>query len=247
MLLASRRPAAAGGGGGGGDNSNNNLDVVQATLSMRLYLRHNYKSLGRLLDDAVANGTVRAVELTITTTFWSLLSDDREGVERTLVGHGRRFKALLDACPMAFGAVTQLTLQKLRYGGPDMDGILTTCTRLEKLSLSWCGPLSELGGFWRVRHARLKEMSISMCFIKIVNLAWLPRLERFTLSGWFLTTDRLVSLGHVPRLTTVTLSHGDIYGEQTMKLSRVLANNTALTDLRLNFKGNNVRKCCLLS
>jgi hypothetical protein len=61
------------------------------------------------------------------------------------------------------------------------------------------------------------------------------------LSGWFLTTDELVSLGNVPWLNTITLSDdNDIDSNQTLKLSRILANSTALTDLRLNFGGMNV-------
>ena len=103
-LLESRRTPA-----GGNDN---NLDVHTTTLAMRFYLRHNYMSLGRLLDAAVASGKVHATELTITMTCRrSLDDDDYQNTERSLVGHGRRFRALFDACPAAFGAVTQLTLR----------------------------------------------------------------------------------------------------------------------------------------
>ena len=235
-LLASRRPPP-----GGSDNNNNNLDAVHDTLAMRFYLRHNYMSLGRLLDDAVASGKVRKVELTITTTFRMFEDDrDRESIRRSLVGYGRRFKALFDACPAAFGAqLTRLTLEKMRHGGPDLDDILATCTRLEKLTLENYGP--EHGSLWRVRHAWLKDINIILCFPSAIELLWLPRLESFYLNGWFWTTDRLVSLGHVPRLTTITIT-GDIVDEDaTLRLSRIFANSTAsLTDLRLNFSGSNV-------
>lgn len=244
LLAASTRPRLP---GGGGDNNNNSLDVDDAvynTLSMRFYLRHNYMSLGRLLEDAVSSGKVRKVELTITTTFPMFVDDDdrdRESIRRSLVGYGRRFKALLDAFPAAFGAqLTQLTLEKMRHGGPDLDDILATCTRLEKLTLHNYGP--EHGTHWRVRHAWLKDLNIISCFPCIIELLWLPRLEGFALDGWFWTTDRLLSLGHVPRLTAVTMT-GDIINEDaTLRLSRIFANNdtASLTDLRLNFSGNNV-------
>lgn len=118
------------------------------------------------------------------------------------------------------------------------DGILGTCTRLEKLSLSCCGP--ELRGVWRLQHARLKDIRIFLCFVASINLVWLPRLEHFTLDCWFSTRDGLVSLGYVPRLTTFNLSGDIACTEQNLKLSRILANNTALADLRLDFNGNNV-------
>lgn len=60
------------------------------------------------------------------------------------------------------------------------------------------------------------------------------------MSGWFLTTDELVSLGNVPRLNTITLSDDNDIDSDHLKLSRILGNNTALTDLRLNFGGMNV-------
>ncbi|KAG0522150.1 hypothetical protein BDA96_07G012000 [Sorghum bicolor] len=215
--------------------------AVHNTVAMRFYLRHNYMELGRLLDDAVASGRVRKVSLTITTTY-PMFEDDRdsESIHRTLVGYGRRFKALLDACPAIFGPhLTELTLEKMRHGGPDLldGGILATCTRLEKLTLENFGP--ERGWLWRVRHAWLKHIKVILCFPSAIQLLWLPRLESFTLRGWFWTTDKLVSLGHVPRLTTMTLT-GDIVVDETVRLSRILANSTALTDLRLNFSGSNI-------
>lgn len=126
----------------------------------------------------------------------------------------------------------------MRHGGPDLDDILATCTRLKKLTLVNYGP--EHGSLRRVRRAWLKDINIILCFPSAIELLWLPRLESFYLNGWFWTTDRLVSLGHVPRLTTITIT-GDIVDEdETIRLSRILANSTALTDLRLNFSGNNV-------
>lgn len=164
-LLASRRP---GGPGGGGGNDDSRLDVVRTTLAMRFYLRHNYLSLGRLLDDAVASGKVRAAELTITTTRRSFPDndeeyDDPESTRRALVGYGRRFMTLFDACPAAFGALTQLTLETMRHCGsrPDLLGdILATCTMLEKLCLRLCR-LGD-GERWCVRHARLKDIRIDL-------------------------------------------------------------------------------------
>lgn len=123
-------------------------------MRMRSHLRHNYMSMGRILDDAVASGKVRAATLSIVSMFHLSPRDDDDHDQRStqqrtqLVGYGRRFKTLLDACPTAFGALTQLSLENVRYGGgPDDfgDSILTTCTRLESLSLFYCGFKHERG------------------------------------------------------------------------------------------------------
>ncbi|KAJ1266901.1 hypothetical protein BS78_07G015500 [Paspalum vaginatum] len=220
---------------------------------MRFYLRHNYKALGRILDDAVADGEVRAAELTITTLCKQLESELGSGdwapaeeeaaeimIDRAVAGYGRRFRALLDACPAAFGALTQLTMETMENSGSDLRAILTTCTRLEKLSLDSCRP-KFAAGLWRVRHARLREITISLCHFVGVDLAWLPRLEHFVLFGWFWTTREPVSFGHVPRLTKVKLANNACNpGQRTpLKLSHILR-NIAISHLHLNFDGADI-------
>ncbi|WVZ94729.1 hypothetical protein U9M48_040593 [Paspalum notatum var. saurae] len=228
-LLASRQAAGVGVG--------DQFGGVRTTLAMRFFLRHNYMSLGRLLDGAVAGGKVSAAELTVSTTC-RLDRDDHHETERALAGYGRRFRALFDACLAAFGALTWLTVEKMRHATCDLRDILTTCTRLEKLSLSQCGPAH--GKIWQVRHARLTDITIYLCSMYGVDFIWLPRLERLTFQGWFWTTNKLVSFGHVPRLTTVTLSNDDdCNGDQTLQLSHIFA-NTSISDLRLNFRGSNI-------
>nr|CAB3479714.1 unnamed protein product [Digitaria exilis] len=214
-------------------------DVRQvASLAVSFHLRHSYyMSLGRLLDDAVASGKVRAVELQITSKMDIIVGiQDGESTERALLhGYGRRFRTLLDACPAAFGALTKLTIQMVKLDKLDLDDILLTCTRLEDLTLKYCVPGP--GVLWQVRHARLTDMKISLCGIRGINLGWLPRLERFAFKGWYFAPSHdLVSFGHVPRLSAATLSQDS---DETLKLSRILP-NTALKDLRLNFRGSNL-------
>ncbi|CAL4996272.1 unnamed protein product [Urochloa decumbens] len=231
-LLASRSPAPA-----------NAADAhVIATLAMKFHLRRQscYMSLGRLVDHAVASGKVRAAELTITTksrtVSWSE-DEDREARRALLRGYGRRFRNLFDACPAAFGALKQLTIESVKLGKHDFPNILDTCTRLEKLYLFSCVPGP--GGLWQVRHERLTDIRISLCGIHGVSLEWVPRLKQFAFQGWFSMTHQLLSFSHVPCLTTVTLSHDNGHLEETLKLSRIMA-NTAVKDIRLNFRGNNI-------
>ncbi|KAJ1266889.1 hypothetical protein BS78_07G014400 [Paspalum vaginatum] len=239
-LLASRRRTTA-----GDDNDEGDLigapAAAHTTLAMRFYLRHNYMTLGRMLDSAVAGGTVHAAELTITAS--SILNmytkSECDRANLAFAVYGRRFSALFGACPTAFGALTQLNLQEMRFHTFDLCDILATCTRLEKLSLFRCRPPKQHKRLWQLQHAQLEDISISICGVYGVKLVCLPRLKRFAFLGWLWTTHKLISFGHVPCLTAVTLSHDMVGEDAALKLSHILA-NTAVNDLRLNFKGNDV-------
>ena len=199
-------------------------------------------SIGRLLDDAMASGKARAVELAISTTY--SLTDRGCDMRALNIGFacGWRFSALLDGCPGTFGGLTRLTMSDVMLrGGADFHDVLSTCTRLEALSLHFCSTVSRVA--WRVRHARLAELTISYCsFFEGIDLVWLPMLQRLAHRGWWWCRTRPpMSLGHVPRLATVTLSTLRAVGEPTLKLSQMVANSTsAITDLRLNFRGQDV-------
>ncbi|KAL6658758.1 hypothetical protein ACP70R_002798 [Stipagrostis hirtigluma subsp. patula] len=197
-------------------------------LAMRFVVScrtNHHMSLGRLLDGAVASGEVRAAELSITTT--SI---------QALAGHGRRFRALFDGCPAAFGALTQLSMEDMRLGRADLPAILTTCTRLEMLSLTNCDPG---GGRWCVRHAQLRDIRIAFCTFHGVELAWLPKLERCSCKRWASRSHQPLAFGHVPCLTTVAMSNNHHVDAKTLRLSQTLA-NTAVSDIGLNFWGESI-------
>ncbi|KAK3122543.1 hypothetical protein QOZ80_8AG0615050 [Eleusine coracana subsp. coracana] len=195
-------------------------------------------SLGRLLDEAMASGKVHAAELTISTTIMNgIIEYDDDKVFRALAGYGRRFKALFDGCPAAFAGLTRLTMENMMVREAVLDDILTTCTKLEFLSLQSWDP-GRRTTQWRVRHDRLADLRITFCVFGEVHLVWLPRLERFAYRYNEFHTHEPLSFGHVPRLTTLTVSnnHHVVY---TVKLSNILA-NTSVQDLRLNFSGKDI-------
>ncbi|TVU43734.1 hypothetical protein EJB05_10224, partial [Eragrostis curvula] len=205
--------------------------------AMSFYLRHNYMSLGRLLNDAVAGGKVRAVELTISTTC-KVMSGGPKAIDRALLGYGRRFRAFFGGCPAAFGGLTRLTIKTMALGEPELNDVLAACTRLEFLSLEEF--VAGRPWLWRVRHARLADLRITFGRFREVHLVWLPRLERvaYRYSG-LLHSRQPLSFGHVPRLTTLVMSDHFLTGSRTVKLSHILA-NTAVQELRLNFGGEDI-------
>lgn len=226
-LLASRR-------GGEGDTA----AAAGCTLAVGFHLRHNFMSIGQLLDNAMASGKARAIELDISTTFSLTECDGDMGHSiNILLAYGRRFRKLFDGCPAAFGGLTRLTMANMWLRRRDMDDILACCTRLEMMSLFGCDAGPHVP--WCVRHPRLNELRITHCCFKRVELAWLPRLQRFTYRLWASMDRPVVSFGHVPRLATVTFTQLQTIGHPTVRLSEMLA-NTAVTDLRLNFRGQDV-------
>ncbi|RLN05166.1 hypothetical protein C2845_PM13G06580 [Panicum miliaceum] len=219
-------------------------EAPACTVAMRFLLRHNYMSLGRLLDGVVAGGKVRAVELSVSTTCSLYESGKAPETYRAMAGLGRRFMTtLFDGCPAAFGGLTRLALEDMYLRRPDdLSDILSTCTKLEVLSLLVSG-VSSRKQPWTVRHAQLTDVSISFCSFYGVDLAWLPKLERFSYKQWddFIDKQRRepLSFGHVPRLKTLILSNTLLLGHRALRLSQILA-NTAVSDLRLNFRGQDL-------
>ncbi|CAO2190100.1 unnamed protein product [Urochloa humidicola] len=212
-------------------------ETPACTLAVSFLLRRNYMSIGRLIDDAMATGKARAVELDVSTTYYPEdYTDDMDHNINVMLAYGRRFRTLFDGCRTAFEGLTRLAMKNMHLRRGDLDDILTACTWLETMSLQDFGAGPRVP--WRVRHGWLAELSVTNCtFESGIDLAWLPRLQRFTYRIWW--TRPRMSFGHVPRLATVTLSNSRAVGEPILRLSEILA-NTALTDLHLNFKGQDI-------
>lgn len=202
---------------------------VTFALSFHLRRRRNYLSLGRLLDGAVASGKVHAVELTLTSRSspWVLGSeeDDNRGCARRL-GYGRRFRVLLDACPAAFGALTQLTVEKVKLRKADLRDILGTCTRLEKLSLYYCNP-GPGGGCGRCA-TRGSRTSGSPCAASLASAS----------SGY---PDWSASLSRAGSRRPTSCCPW-VPSPASRRSPCPTNTAAAVSDLRLNFRGNNVRR-----
>ncbi|KAK3122544.1 hypothetical protein QOZ80_8AG0615060 [Eleusine coracana subsp. coracana] len=195
----------------GSNNNNNTLPVI----ARRILLRRNFMSLGRLLNDAVTAGKVTSMELSVTARFWLEESDD------PLLAYARRFGNLLDRYPALFGCLTKLTLESMQL---ELDDVLAAaCAKVESLSL------------FRLEQVTLRGWPSRFWLLKMHEQ------ECDHLRDWAISTSPLpLAFGHVPCLTTLTVSNYDHRnGYVVHKLSRLLA-NTAVTDLRLNFTGSNI-------
>lgn len=130
--------------------------------------------------------------------------DDISCNDDRLIGYGRQFMLFFDACPVAFGGLTHLRLENLRFGELGISNVLITCKRLQYLRLFNCdsGSLKVL----QLEHSQLSELSIVDCSFERVELNSLPRLIRMTFQGWITFQDPL-SLGYVPLLEALCLTN----------------------------------------
>ncbi|XP_051192548.1 putative F-box/FBD/LRR-repeat protein At5g44950 isoform X1 [Lolium perenne] len=202
-------------------------------LSTAFYLRdHVPISIGQAVGRAVETHLVETAQFSVMTG--KVGTDDVDDDE--LVIYGRDFMRFFEACPNAFGGLTSLDIENLRFGESDISNILITCKRLKHLRLLNCdsGDPSTL----QVEHSHLSELSIVNCLLEQVKLNWLPQLTQMTFDGWINYQDPLV-LGHVPLLKTVSLTNTGYSFHNLVKLSEFLC-GTSIRDLKLGFKSEKV-------
>ncbi|PNT66040.1 hypothetical protein BRADI_3g06101v3 [Brachypodium distachyon] len=123
-------------------------------LCITFFLREkDHISIGCAVDRAMVTQKVEIVEFDVLTETRYMLFD-----EEHLVRYGRQFTAFFDACPDAFGGLTRLRLEYLRFGELDIANILVTCKRLKHLRLFRCdsGDCTML----QVEHAQLYPLSL---------------------------------------------------------------------------------------
>ncbi|VAI51858.1 unnamed protein product [Triticum turgidum subsp. durum] len=160
--------------------------------------------------------------------------------EDDLITSARNFMLFFDACPSAFGGLTALDLENLRFGESDISNVLITCKRLKHLRLYNCdsGDCSTL----QVEHAHLSELSIVHCMLERVELKWLPQLTTMVFEGWLQFQDPLF-IGHVPLLEVVSLTNLALSYHKMVLLSEFLS-GTSIRDLKLAFNSEKVCRDC---
>uniref|UniRef100_A0A0E0LQJ8 F-box domain-containing protein n=1 Tax=Oryza punctata TaxID=4537 RepID=A0A0E0LQJ8_ORYPU len=209
-----------------------------STLAVRFVLLREGDSDNNpmmIVEEAVAVGKVRAVDLTVMTE-----KDDIHVVADDEEEYGRRFRSLYAACPRAFAALTALSLENIKLAAAaDFPTLIAACTNLQFLSLTNCSsrdphPTPPL----EIRHSNLVHLTIAYCPFSVLDLQCLPRLVRFALCDWTATPRSWLPLnfGHLPRLATLSLTCTPAPWHQPLYLTDLLA-NTAVTHLRINLRG----------
>ncbi|XP_044954197.1 putative F-box/FBD/LRR-repeat protein At4g13965 [Hordeum vulgare subsp. vulgare] len=202
-------------------------------LSTTFYLRDDVPiSIGHAVGHAMAAHLVENAKFTVMTGKYDIIDLDNDA----LVNAGRKFMLFFDACPSAFGGLTMLDLENLRFGESDISNVLITCKRLKHLRLYNCdsGDCSTL----QLEHAHLSELSISHCKLAQVQLNWLPQLTKIVFECWLRFQDPLF-VGHVPLLEAVSLTNLALSHNRMVELSEFLS-GTSIRDLKLGFNSEKI-------
>lgn len=227
-----------------GDIARGNAAVVEATksmlarrgsnhntihsLDMDFFLKDDHMiSIGHSIGHFMATQKVEKAEFTVLT-----VRNDVDCNDDHLIGYGQQFMLFFDTCPVAFGGLTHLRLENLRFGELDISNVLITCKRLQLLRFFNCGSGSST--VLQVEHPQLSELSIVKCSFERVVLNSLPKLIRMTFEGWISSQDPQ-SLGDVPLLETLGLSDICLSSHKMVKLSKFLV-ATSLRNLKLGFE-----------
>jgi hypothetical protein len=183
--------------------------------------------IGHAVGDSMSNQKVEIAEFTILTERDDIYCNDDH-----LIGYGRQFILFFDTCPTAFGGLTHLRLENLRFGEFDISNVLITCKRLRYLRMFNCD-----SGSWtvlQVEHPQLSELAIVDCYFERVELNSLPKLKRMTFKGWITFQDPLF-LGYVPLIEALGLSNLALTWHKMVTLSKFLV-DTSLQYLKLGFE-----------
>ncbi|VAI63299.1 unnamed protein product [Triticum turgidum subsp. durum] len=202
-------------------------------LSTTFYLRDDVPiSIGCAVGHAMWAHLIENAKFNVMTGKYDIIDLD----EDDLVTAGRKFMLFFNACPSAFGGLTTLDLENLRFGESDISNVLVTCKRLKHLCLYNCdsGDCSTL----QLEHAHLSELSIAHCRLVQVQLNWLPQLTKMVFEGWLRFQDPLF-IGHVPLLETVSLTNLALSHSRMVELSEFLS-GTSIRDLKLEFNSEKI-------
>uniref|UniRef100_J3LZ09 F-box domain-containing protein n=1 Tax=Oryza brachyantha TaxID=4533 RepID=J3LZ09_ORYBR len=167
-------------------------------LSLVFYLREGFIDIAHSINDAMANRSI------VSTKFQLLSGTDlrqRMGDDNLICG-----KCLLSffyTCPRAFGCLEHLVISNARFGDSDIPNMLSTCKKLEYLSL--------------IR----------------VDLKCLPKLTTLMVHYWNdIEESYPLSLGYVPLLWMLKLACKGTIRHKNIQLSEFLG-NAAISKMHL--------------
>ncbi|CAM0877739.1 unnamed protein product [Alopecurus aequalis] len=199
-------------------------------LSIAFVLREDDPMIiGNIVGHTMATHKIELAEFAVLTE-WDNCDDD------DLVDYGRKFMLFFDTCPNAFGGLTRVYLENLRFGDSDISNILNTCKRLKHLHLFKCD--SGSGRRLRVEHPQLSELIIDDCSFEGLDLNLVPKLTRIVFEGWLSLQDP-ISFGNVPLLKVVSLTNVCLRLHNMVKLSKFLW-GISMRDLNLGFASEKI-------
>uniref|UniRef100_A0ACD5U4L1 Uncharacterized protein n=1 Tax=Avena sativa TaxID=4498 RepID=A0ACD5U4L1_AVESA len=203
-----------------------------SSLHLKLYLINtSLCEVGQLVGDAVDNGLLKDLDLTVLDETDPLGRSDQDMLQRA-----QEIDTFFRAYPSALDCLTKLSLENAGFDKLDMHHVLFDCCRqLKHLSLCYCDT-----GMHSV--FKIDSPNSKVCVLEIykgrferLELVCLPKLEKFVCNTW--ESEHVpVTFGFVPSLGELELSFCAAYDQRPFKLSELLHGTTSIHTLTLDFQ-----------
>ncbi|KAF8727488.1 hypothetical protein HU200_019097 [Digitaria exilis] len=190
-------------------------------------------SIGHTVGNVMDSGNTDCLEFTI-------LADIGHPEYEQCLLFGERLMSFSQSCPVAFKWLTRLILEYITFGDSDIHNLLSTCNKLELLSLTYCdaviNPVTGEEPILTIDapQSGLLALEVTTCGYARIDLIQVPNLRRLVCANWIGANPPLC-FGNVPRLHTVALRRTALHWQTPFALSHCLANTTSLSTLYLNF------------
>lgn len=204
-----------------------------ARMSLEMYLGRNYShDIGLLVRDAIDNGIVKKLDLTI--------ADDKAPnacKDVDMLQKARNLDRFFNTYPGMLPCLTRLVLYNLRFAEWDIHHILFDCCKqLQHLSLDHCdaGDCS----VWQINapNSSLRVLEIYYSCLKRLEVLCLPKLEQLRWEIW-MHYEPPLRFGSVPSLKELYLLSDAKLEQPEFSLSQLLDGSTDIHTLTLNFQG----------
>ncbi|RLN31236.1 uncharacterized protein C2845_PM05G09880 [Panicum miliaceum] len=203
-------------------------------LELSFYLTESYlQSIGHAVANATESGKTNRLDLII----WTDVGHPE--YEQWLL-FGERLMSFFQSFPTAFKWLTRLTLRNITFGETDIHNLLSSCNKLELLSLTYCdaviNPITSEDAILTIDapHSALLALEVITCGYARVDLIQVPNLRRLVCANWIGGNPPLV-FGNVPQLDNVALRLSALHWQTPFTLSHCFANTTSLSAVYLNF------------
>jgi hypothetical protein len=204
------------------------------SLRLKLYLVNTFLcQVGPLVVDAIDSGFLKDLDLAVIDKTKPL---DHSGED--MLQRAQEIDTFFSAYPSVLGCLTKLSLKNAGFDKLDMHHVLFGCCKqLKHLSLSQCDTGKYSVFKIDAPDSKLCVLEIDKCRFKRLDLACLPKLEKFICTTWVYHHVTPVTFGFVPSIGELELSCGATYDVHAFKLSELLHGTRSIHTLTLDFQG----------
>ncbi|KAM0901685.1 hypothetical protein ACQ4PT_019838 [Festuca glaucescens] len=172
-----------------------------SSLHLKLYLTNTFFSeVGPLVGDAIDNGLLKDLDLTVLDETDPLDRSDEDILQRA-----QEIDTFFRAYPSVLHCLTKLSLKNAGFDKLEMHHVLFDCCKqLKHLSLCYCDTGTYSVFKIDAPNSKLCVLEIDKCRFKRLELVCLPKLEKFACTTWgqseeedwlsMLTDDVLLSI-----------------------------------------------------